>query len=348
MKDAKTLYYNKLNEPLKKYKTFTNTSKTNPQAFILLGLFVLATIVYALELFQVLTTSIFTPSFYAVITFVALIGPLIYVWRKKQDIIIFAEHAMMSKKAGKKWQIVPFETIKKVLTDHENTIVLIGEDDTRMEFDTTLFDNDFKVLQDVLNYRGFYKDGPQNYELHFDNNTVSVEVIEEAMDEDTSHLFEKFIKKYTYLTPGFLEDLIFYNIQIERIQLTEGKHLVFHLSHLDVKPTHPENTSFKAQKTDEAMIIFENVAQVSIHTQDKTEKDQPELTENTLLGETIQMLRETTKNAVIFEADSEVKQGESTIVFVMSHASKKQRVRFSFTQIIAGWNTFKALSWFEK
>ncbi|MFU8786232.1 MAG: hypothetical protein ACNA7U_03215, partial [Candidatus Izemoplasmataceae bacterium] len=162
------------------------------------------------------------------------------------------------------------------------------------------------------------------------------------MNQDTSHLFEKYINKYNFLTPGFFEEIIFYNNQISRIQLTEAKHVVFYLSHLDIKPNHPENTKFKAQKTDEAIVIFENVQDVEV-LNISGENDR-----ETILGINIQTLRDTTKNAIIFEAETKEHEAGLHIEFIMSHGVKKQRVRFAFTEVIVGWNKLVENSWFEK
>ena len=340
MKQAKITYYDKYGESLKNYVVFKQKERINVQAIFLIVLFLTATVYYALELLAMVESTIFNPQFYAAIFAFAFVGPMIYIARKRKKFVVFTERGLIRREGFKKSQYIAFDEISKVATDHERTLILISEDHKLM-FDYTKFDEDFKKVNEILQYRGFFKEDPEEYTVSIANGVIVVEQKKVSMDEDTAQLFERFIKKYQFLTPGFMEDLIFYNIQIDRIQLTEAKHVIFYLTHLDVKPTHPENTSFQSQKTDEAMVVFENINNVSIYSID--EKGHREK-----IGSDIQTMRETTKKAIIFEADYDAGRDANRIEFIMSHASKKQRVRFNFTQTIAGWNTFKEPSWFEK
>lgn len=341
MKKALALYYNRFATTMKKHKTFKPTHPINPQAYILLGLFGVATIMYILELANVLETNILNVGFYLVLVVILFIVPLFYIIRTKKKALYFADNAIILCKGFKACTLIAFEDITKVMTDHQNTLVIIGKNNERIDLNFALYDDELRKINDIIKYRGFYKEEAQEFTVDIIDGNIVIEVEQVNMDEETSHLFEKFIKKYSFLTPGFLDDLIFYNNQIDHIQLTEAKHVIFYVSHLDVKPTHPENTTFKAHKTDDAIVVFENIADVTIHTQNKSGDE-------TLFGDTIQAMRETTKNAVIYEAEFDTSGKRMQVEFLMSHANTRQRVRFTFTQVIVGWNKLKDLSWFEK
>ena len=341
LKHLEVLYYEMFKEPLKNYRIFKPRKKTNPQAYVLIFIFVLVLTMYLLEFFEVLNTSYVPLRFLIVVGGLCFILPILYIMFSRKHTVIFTEKGLFKHVRGARFDGIPFNAIKKVLTDHENHLALVS-DSAEISFKYKDYDETLMKVNTVLKFRGFFNDKPVDYEITFTENDIVVEEIVEVMDDETSQLFERFINKYQYLTPGFVEDIIFYNIQTDHIQLTEGKHVIFFLTHLDVKPTHPENTHFKAQKTDDAIIIFENVADVQIHNIDES-GGKPKL-----LGTNIQTLRDTTKKAVIFDAAVDSHEIGWKIVFTMSHGVKKQRVRFAFTQIIVGWNKLVQDSWFEK
>ncbi|MFP4286628.1 MAG: hypothetical protein ACLFRI_02920 [Candidatus Izemoplasmataceae bacterium] len=341
MKQVEALYFSIFKKPLAHYKHFKVIKPINKQAYILLGLFVLILTVFILELFNVLETNSVPIAFMIVVTLLCLFLPIYYIIYYKRQNVYFTDKAMIKQTLKNQYIAMPFDKVKRVLTDHEKRLMLFTNED-KMTIKFNLYEEDIKTILTLFKYKGFFKDAIVDYEISFENNRVNITELEEIMDEDTSHLYEKYINKYNFLTPGFFDEIIFYNNQISRIQLTEAKHVVFYLSHVDVKPNHPENTKFKAQKSDEAIVIFENVADVEIlNIGEGEEKD-------SLLGINIQTLRETTKNAIIFEADVKAHDHGQHIEFIMSHGVKKQRVRFVFTEVIVGWNKLVNDSWFEK
>ncbi len=342
MKKVEMVYFEYFNEPLEDYKVFQEHAKISKQAYTLIGIFILLSVYFALELFSVVDTNAFDLMFYLVATVLTLVIPLIYILAQKRRYIVFADRALIKCSGLKKAFMMPFESIKQVQTDHEDTLVLVANNKKKMTLIMSEYEAPFDKLRDVLNFMGFFGTEAKSFTIDFTDNDIIVEEEKAVMDEDTSQLFEKFIKKYKFLTPGFLEDLIFYNIQIDKVSLTQAKHIIFHLSHLDVKPNHPENPSFKAQKTDEAMVIFENVSELSVHSlNDKGRKDE-------LIGTDVQAVRDTAKGSIIFEASFDPDKDDKLIEFIMSHTAQKQLVRFRFSEIIAGWNGFTGDSWFEK
>jgi hypothetical protein len=341
MKVIEAKYFELFKRPLSTYKQFKVIKRINPQAYVLLLLFVLVLSLFIVELFNVIDKAIVTIPFLIVVTVLCLVGPIIYIFYYKRQNVVFTEKAIFKQTYKNDWVGIPFSKVQRMLTDHEKRLVLIS-DDKKIALKFSLYESDLKEVLTILKYRGFFNEKPLDYEVIFENNKIRVEELIGVMNQDTSHLFEKYINKYNFLTPGFFEEIIFYNNQISRIQLTEAKHVVFYLSHLDIKPNHPENTKFKAQKTDEAIVIFENVQDVEV-LNISGENDR-----ETILGINIQTLRDTTKNAIIFEAETKEHEVGLHIEFIMSHGVKKQRVRFAFTEVIVGWNKLVENSWFEK
>jgi hypothetical protein len=341
MKQVEAIYFNLFKKPLAHYKQFKVIKPINKQAYVLIFLFVLVLTVFVLEMIGVLETSSVTIPFLGVVSVICLVAPVYYIFYFKRQHIYFTDKALIKQTIRNQYIAIPYDKIKRVLTDHEKRVMLFSNED-KLTIKFNLYEEDIKAILTLLKFKGFFKDPLVDYDISFENNRVNINEIEEIMDEDTSHLYEKYINKYNYLTPGFFEEIIFYNNQISRIQLTEAKHVVFYLSHVDVKPNHPENTKFKAQKSDDAIVVFENVADVEIlNIGEGDEKD-------SLLGINIQTLRETTRNAIIFEAEVKPHDIGQHIEFIMSHGVKKQRVRFAFTEVIIGWNKLVSDSWFEK
>lgn len=341
MKQVEAIYFNLFKKPLAHYKHFKVIKPINKQAYILILLFLLVLTVFVLEILNVIETSSVTIPFMAVVTVLCLILPIYYIIYYKRQNLYVTDKAIIKQTLKNQYIGIAYDKIKRVLTDHEKRLMLFSNEQ-KMTIKFNLYEEDIKAILTLLKYKGFFKDPIVDYDISFENNRVNITEVEEIMDEDTSHLYEKYINKYDYLTPGFFDEIIFYNNQISRIQLTEAKHVVFYLSHVDVKPNHPENTKFKAQKSDDAIVIFENASDVEIlNIGEGDEKD-------SILGINIQTLRETTRNAIIFEATVTPHDIGQHIEFIMSHGVKKQRVRFAFTEVIVGWNKLVSDSWFEK
>ena len=343
MKKINAMYQKYFDQSLLNHKLIKPSNKVSKQAYMLLIVFVVVTVWFMISLFNLFAL----PSDYQlelipylIALVVLLIGPLVYIAFFSRKNIIITEKAVFKQVHLSKYKIVPFEKITKVATDHENKLVMITDED-KVKVMLKQYRDELKPILDVLRFRGFFKEDPKAFEVVFENGNVIVREVVEMMTKDTSMLFEKYISKYTFLTPGFIDDIIFYNTQIDRIQLTLGKHVVFYLTHVDVKPTHPENTHFKAQKSDDAIVIFEDIDNIKITLLD-AEGD------NKTVTSSIQSLRDTTKKAVIFDATLRDRKGLKMIDFTMSQEVKRHRVSFSYSQVIVGWNKLVENSWFEK
>ncbi len=344
MSKIKVTYFDLFKEPLENYKIIRPLKKVNGQAYALLILFFIVTIWFLIGFFNIVTlpeeyTLDIVP--YIIAGLVLLLGPIIYIVFYSRKILVFTERALFKQIHLSKYSVIPFDKVEKVATDHEKQLLMVTKDD-KMKILLKHYSDELNPLMELLKYRGFFKGDPQPYEIVFEDDKVVIREVEEEMDEDTTMLFEKYIQKYAYLTPGFTDDIIFYNTQADRVQLTEGKHIIFYLTHIDVKPTHPENTHFKAQKSDDAIVIFENISDIKV----KLIGEEGEGTK--LVGDTIQSLRETSKKAIIFDATIREEDDYYRIEFTMSQEVKKHRVSFLYTQVIVGWNKLVEDSWFEK
>ncbi len=341
MKKADLAYYERFKEPLKHFLVFVPRTYINFQAYVLFGLFAFATAIYALELTNVIDSELFTIPFYAVTAVVTLVPPMLYIRAVKRRRLIVCDKAIIWNPGMGKAKIYAYEDTESAqLTDDQSALVVSTAKHRPMTLSFDDYDEALKKLTDLYRYMGFFREEAVPFTVTFTDDDIVLEKKKQEMDEETSQLFEKFIKKYKYLTPGFVEDIIFFNVEIAKVQLTEAKHMVFFLSHVDVKPNHPENTSFKAHKTDSAVAIFENVADIKVfELDDKGHKKR-------LVGETVHDLRQTGKAATIFEGDYQ--KDKDLLELVVSHGTQKRLITMRFSQVIVGWNNMVKPSWFEK
>ncbi len=341
MKKADLAYYERFKEPLKHFLVFVPRTRINFQAYVLLALFGLASIVFGLEMANVLSTTIFSVPFYAVTTMVTLVPPIVYIRAVNRRRVVVSDKALIVNPGLGKAKVFAYEDTRNVdLTDDEASLVVSDTHNRTMSVTFDDFDGALRKLIDLYRYMGFFREEAVPFTVTFTDDDILLEQKSQEMDEDTSQLFEKFIKKYRYLTPGFLEDIIFFNVEIAKVQLTEAKHIVFYLSHIDVKPNHPENTSFKAHKTDSAVAIFENFSDIKVYElDDKGHK-------GNLVGESSHDIRQTGKSATIFEGSYD--KDNDLLELVVSRGTQKQLITMRFSQVIVGWNNLVAPSWFEK
>ena len=163
------------------------------------------------------------------------------------------------------------------------------------------------------------------------------------MDPQSADLLERFEEDYYHSMAGHIDTILLYNVQVNRIRIVDKRHALFELSHIDVKTNHPENTENASMQTDNAMILFEDVTHIEVFNVNKDKTKDVEL-----VGTELADLKKIANKSEIQETSFKKQGNATTTDMELTQGVKRQRVRFTFTQVIHGFNALEKPSWFEK
>jgi len=255
-------------------------------------------------------------------------------FRKKESILVTKDALLL--KRNRKVSILLYEELVAV-TKPEHDALVIETKSLKKRIQLKGYPKNIETLDKLFKARGFLQGDAFNHEIHFTNDRIDVETVVEELDESTEYILERFKAKYRYLNIDYLDELSFYNVQVNRMQLTDKKHITLFTTHLDVKQNHPENTKFKAQKTDEAMITFTHMTDLEIKPSNQAAK---------AVKQTIPALRNILKNAVIFDTNIQKKSGYYIFIMTIEQAVSEYHVTFKFEEVVTGWNALEEDAWF--
>jgi len=342
MKRLMKQYLKRTQKPLESYKVFKKKVPINKWAFLLLGIF-LAMLVYSvLELLNVVDSEYLPLTYMAVVGAVFGLGPLLYIHLKTTNRVVICEDAFARQNVLRMYKLVMYRDVKKVKHSRRNVLKIHTKRRT-LRIPLSKYPSELEVLKRIFNYEGHFKQSRKPYKVVFDYDEVDVEMHKPSFDKQTSTLIETFSESYFNLTPGYLDDISLYGTTIDKVRFVDKKHAVFELSHVDLKKNHPDNTDFNAKKTDEAVMIFENVMHVEIFNLGKTKPADVEL-----LGTGFDTLKKVARKTDVFEADFKPLEERMSLDLTLAAGASKKRVRFTFKSAILGFNKLEKDAWFER
>ncbi len=339
-------YLKKTKRPLSGYRIYKQKVKIKKKAYLAVFLFFMAAIYHLLERFNIVDFDInftMTERFLAFLAAILLVVPLIHIHLRTGYKVLLTHDAIVMQNLFKQYRLMFIADITKAKLSKKNVLSVRGK---RHKFKIKMpnYEDNLNVVKDILNYEGHFKQKKKPYKLFFEVEGVEIQELTPSIDPTTRRLLESFLDDYKHVTPGFIDDVILFNSIIEKVRFIEERHAIFYLSHIDLKADYPENTSFDAQKTDPAVVIFQDVSHVEIFSLGKENHD----TDVQLLGTSIATLRKISKTATIIETNFKKLDDRISTDMIILQSSKKQRIRFVFKEIIVGFNEFKGRSWFEK
>ncbi len=262
----------------------------------------------------------------------------VYQWRRLRVERLLVTKTGLAYNKGKKVIATAFESIKNV-NQFDGYGLMIETTTLPIHIDYRHYPDALKSIEKLFAAQGHFNETPYAHDFHFSNDMIVVEEILTQMDPKTEFLLDTYRNKYRYINVGYIEDLLFYNVQIERMSVTNKTHASIYLSHIDVKANHPENTKFKAQKTDKAMLCFQDVTELKITGVGDNAKTTP----NTLAS-----LRSILKNAVLFETTFKERNNKLHAKMALQQDIHNYLVQFTYSAVITGWNALEEDAWFEK
>jgi|GEM_PF-5972643 len=254
---------------------------------------------------------------------------------RKREKVLVTKDALLHKR-NRKVSVIVYDDLVTV-TKPEHDALVLETKGLKRRIQLKGYPKNIETLDKLFKARGFLQGDAFNHEIHFTNDRVDIEAVVEELDVNTEYIISRFKSKYRYLNIDYIDELSFYNVQVEKMQLTDKKHATLFTTHLDVKQNHPENTKFKAQKTDAAMITFTNIDALEIKPSNQAAKK---------VKQTIPSLRNILKNAIIFDTNIQKKNGHYKIILTVEQAVSEYHVIFVFDEVVTGWNALEEDAWF--
>lgn len=333
----------KTKRPLSGYRVFKQQVKVHKKAYLALFLYAIALVYYALEYLEFVDTRYIHPQYLLLLSIVFVLWPLLHIHLKKGFGILLTHDVIAMQNVFNRYRMMFIQDIQKAKLTKKNTLYIKGKG-LKFKIKMPHYEDNLNVIKSILNYEGHFKQKKKPYKLFFEVDQVDIQEMSPSVDPTTRRLLDKFLDDYKHLTPGFIKDVILYNASVEKVRFIEERHALLYMSHVDLKGDYPENTSFDAQKTDNALVVFQDVSHVEIYNIGREQHE----ADIELLGTSISTLRKIAKNAIVMETNFKVLGDRISTDMVIMQGAKKQRVRFVFKEIIIGFNTFKGASWFEK
>ncbi len=341
MKQLMHKYLKLTKRPLAGYKIFDKQTKIAKRAYLAMLLFMAIVVYYVLELFSIVETTFITIEYVGVVFILLVLFPLLYIHKRTTDKVLLTHDAMAKQNLFKRYKLLFYNDVTKVKQTRKNALIIRGK---RRKFKVKMdeYTHDFNVLKTILTYEGHFKQKRKPYKLFFEGNDIEIQELSPSGDPVTSRLVERFHDDYKHVTPGFLDDIIMYNCEVERVRFIDQKHVVFLLNHVDLKGDYPENTHFESMQTDDAMMLFQDVTHVEIFKLGKNNGDDIEL-----LGTSVATLKKISKGAIVTEANFKALGERFSTDMVLMQGSRKQKIRFTFKEVVVGFNELKKTAWFE-
>ncbi len=337
-------YLKKTNRPLSNYRVFKRADHISKYAHLFIGLFFIILVYFLLETFQVMETEILQPypQYVALVSLPLLAGPLLYFHTKTTHRVLVTTDAFARQTFFRRYRLYLFNEVEKVRLTKKNKLKIRTRKDS-LTIPLKRYEADLEKLKTIFDYEGHFKKRKRPYKVFIEGDELDVQELAPEYNKTTLRLMDSFSDNFDHLTPGYLGDISLYNTTINRVRFLENKHAVFELSHIDLKKDHPENTSFHAKQTDEAVMVFQDVSHVEIFNLDKDRARDVEL-----LGTDLETLKKVVRRADVFEANIKPLEERLSVDLVLSRGVRRQLLRFTFKDAMVGFNKLVKDAWFEE
>ena len=328
--------------PLSQYIVYPKKGKIAKKAYMLIGLFIMVLAYYVLSLFNIIPPYFMTADIVGYIAIVTLLFPLLYINAKTTGKVVVTTDAFATQNVFRRFKLYLYKDVQKVKQTRKNHLKIKTRNGrTIIKFPD--YDTQLEGLKTIFNHMGFFGERKRPHKVFVENNRISVQELTPTIDPQSQTLLERFEDDYYHVTVDELDSILLYNVQINRIRIVDKRHLLLELSHMDIKLNHPANTKRTAMKTDEAMLLLQDVTHIELFTIHKDKTKDVEL-----VGTTLGDLKKIANRSEIQEATFKPQKEATTASLEITQGVRRQRARFTFTTAIHGFNELKEPSWFEK
>lgn len=265
--------------------------------------------------------------------FVLVLIPLALNKKTEYRAIIVTPEALIQRTGKNTFAIVPFDDITAFdLTEHG--IIIKGNGEV-IALSLSMFREEIEPIIDILEAKGKtfekgkeYMVRPIKIEIH--DNTITIKDIDKKTKTDL--VYEGYVKRYTYLTPGYLNEVMLRNCIVENISTKEDT-IDFKLANFTIKEGHPENTHFDAIEVSDGILIFTKFKIKQIVLENSNDEKNPKKT----LDPSVKNITKHVEDGVISDWDIKNK----TIFFDFASGVHSLKVELAFDEAIVGWNKIK-------
>ncbi len=344
MRYAKVMnkYHNIKGRPMKAHRLYKKVDKIHKKVYFMFFVFILLAVYYLLELLDVATTDIFRIEYIGIAALILVLIPLYHMHIKTTHKVLLTHDAIAYQAAFRQYKLMLIEDIQKAKITKKDTMKLKTKKHT-FKIKLPKYDENLHVLKDIMNCEGHFKASKKPYKLFFEADGVKIQELTPKIDPETSRLIQAYHDEYKHVTPGFIDDFLLYKSTIEKVKFLQDRHMVFYLSHLDLKPDFPENTHFEAMKTDDAMLLFKDISHVEIFSLNQSKSSDVQL-----LGTSMNDLKKISSKTIIMETNFKALEEAYSCDMILMHGAKKTRAKFVFKDVITGFNKLEEVAWFQK
>ncbi|MFW6298331.1 MAG: hypothetical protein ACOC14_01495 [Bacillota bacterium] len=342
MKQLFNLYMEKTRRPLSSYIVYEKKGKIAKKAYLAIAIFIFAVVFYILEQLRVISSEEMRLEYLGYLAIPFLLFPLIYINQKTTGKVVVTTDAFAQQNMFRRFKLFMFKDVVKVKQTRKNHLkVKTHERKCVIRFPD--YNTQLEALKTIFNYQGHFDEKKRPHKVFVENNRISVQELTPSMDPQSADLLERFEGDYYHSMAGHIDSILLYNVQVNRVRIVDKRHVMFELSHIDIKTNHPENIENVSMQTDDAMILFQDVTHIELYNVNKDKTKDVEL-----LGTELADLKKIANKSEIQETSFKKQENAITVDMELTQGVKRQRARFTFTKAIHGFNALEKPSWFEK
>jgi hypothetical protein len=300
---------------------------------VLFIIFGLISIVFLLDVTGIIDLGFnFILYFISFIFFVAF--PLGLQKEYLKEFLLITPDYMIQRADAQDFRIVKFDEISKF--EHTDMSIILYQQDMVMELFTKKYVNDIPMIIDILEAKGKTFDKKKDFMIRpitviIEDGVISIKDVKQKKTK-TDKLMGDFTKKYDFISPGFLQQIIPKNGIVKNIEYNK-KDMFIYLSHFTVHEGHPENSAFGAVEVEDCIMIFEDF---KLNTMFKRPTNDRSSKYVAVENDIEQFIKDVKSNVI-----SEWKFNRSAVDFVFAVGVGSLKVNFNFTDVIIGWNIEK-------
>lgn len=295
---------------------------------------------YGIILFVLFVTALLTLQFvllievsfiyYVYITFVFLMIPSVLFRGEVHKGLIITKEALIQRNSKDSFSVVRFDDITHFTLNEKGVTLRAGSAIVRLPLQMPR--SQMEPIIDILEAKGKTFEVEKAYlvrpiDISFDHNRIIITEI--SQEETKDEMYSQFVGKYEYLTPGYLEEVIFFDSIVTNL-IQGPNYIEMKLSQFTVKDGHPENVTFDPLDIKDGCIIFGKARIEKIMYLVFDDED----TEVEELNPTFENLQINIEKGII----SDWKVGFNDINIEFAVGVHKLKTTISFQSIIVGWN----------
>lgn len=266
--------------------------------------------------------------------FVFVMIPTALFKQEEYRALIVTKDALIQRTAKHTFSIIKYDDI--IMFNLTENGIIIHSNNSLIVMSLKMPRSQMEPIIDILEAKGKTFESEKSYmvrpiDISFKNNRIIISDIAAEVSKD--EMYEQFVGKYEFLTPGYLSEVILFDSIVTNV--IDGKdHIEFKLNKFTVKDGHPENVHFDPiDVTDGCLILgkakIERIV-YTVYSDDDAEVEQ--------IKPTFNNLQINVENGVI----SDWQDGFKKLTIDFAVGVHNLKVTIAYHTVIVGWNNVKS------